>query len=31
VCKARKPDCPECVIRDVCGYKEKTKAPRATG
>jgi len=28
VCKARKPDCPECVIRDVCGYKEKTKPPR---
>ena len=26
VCKARKPDCPECVIRDVCGYKSKTKA-----
>jgi endonuclease-3 len=26
VCKARKPDCPECVIRDVCGYKAKTKA-----
>jgi endonuclease-3 len=31
VCKARKPDCPECVIRDVCGYKGKTKAPRTTG
>jgi endonuclease-3 len=31
VCKARKPDCPECVIRDVCGYKGKTKPPRASG
>jgi endonuclease-3 len=25
VCKARKPDCPECVIRDLCAYKGKTK------
>lgn len=24
VCKARKPDCPECVIRDLCKFKEKT-------
>ena len=24
VCKARKPDCPDCVIRDLCGYKNKT-------
>ena len=24
VCKARKPDCPQCVIRDLCGYKDKT-------
>ncbi len=24
VCKARKPDCPACVVRDVCGYKAKT-------
>jgi len=24
VCKARKPDCPQCVIRDLCRYKEKT-------
>jgi len=24
VCMARKPDCPTCVIRDLCGYKEKT-------
>jgi endonuclease-3 len=26
VCKARKPDCPACVIRDLCGYRGKTKA-----
>jgi endonuclease-3 len=24
VCKARKPDCPQCVIRDLCQYKDKT-------
>jgi endonuclease-3 len=24
VCKARKPDCPACVVRDLCGYKAKT-------
>jgi endonuclease-3 len=24
VCKARKPDCPRCLIRDLCQYKEKT-------
>jgi len=24
VCKARKPDCPNCVIRDLCAYKAKT-------
>lgn len=24
VCKARKPDCPNCVIRDLCSFKEKT-------
>ncbi len=26
VCKARKPDCPQCVIRDLCHYKDKTVA-----
>jgi len=26
VCKARKPDCPHCVIRDLCAYPYKTKA-----
>jgi endonuclease-3 len=24
VCKARKPDCPGCVVRDLCGYGDKT-------
>jgi endonuclease III len=24
VCKARKPDCPNCIIRDLCRYKDKT-------
>ena len=24
VCKARKPDCPQCVIRDLCEYRAKT-------
>lgn len=26
VCKARKPDCPHCVIRDLCRFKDKTAA-----
>ncbi len=26
VCKARKPDCPQCAIRDLCEYKHKTAA-----
>ena len=26
VCKARKPDCPTCPIRDLCEYRHKTKA-----
>jgi endonuclease III len=25
VCKARKPDCPACVIRDMCEYRSKTR------
>ena len=24
VCKARKPDCPQCVIRDLCRFTDKT-------
>lgn len=27
VCKARKPDCPACLIRDLCGYQRKTTDP----
>jgi len=26
VCKARKPDCPSCLIRDLCAFDEKTEA-----
>ena len=26
VCKARKPDCPQCIIRDLCEYRHKTLA-----
>ncbi|HZV39024.1 MAG TPA: endonuclease III [Pseudoxanthomonas sp.] len=26
VCKARKPDCPHCAIRDLCKFKDKTTA-----
>ncbi|MDE3010384.1 MAG: endonuclease III, partial [Pseudomonadota bacterium] len=25
VCKARKPDCPQCTIADLCDYKAKTR------
>ena len=25
ICKARKPDCPTCPIRDLCEYRNKTK------
>jgi len=28
VCKARKPDCAQCVIRDLCEYKHKTPVDR---
>ena len=24
VCKARKPDCPHCAIRDLCRFRDKT-------
>jgi endonuclease-3 len=23
-CKARKPNCPECIVRDLCAYRDKT-------
>ncbi len=26
VCKARRPDCPKCLIRDICRFKDKTPA-----
>lgn len=26
ICKARKPDCPNCIIQDLCEYKHKTAA-----
>jgi len=26
VCKARKPDCPSCLIADLCEYRHKTRA-----
>ena len=26
VCKARKPDCPQCLIADLCEFKAKTRA-----
>jgi endonuclease-3 len=28
-CKARKPNCPECIVRDLCSFKSKTTS-RAT-
>jgi endonuclease-3 len=28
VCKAAKPDCPNCLIRDLCEFKAKTRSPR---
>lgn len=24
VCKAKKPDCPNCIVRDLCAFKDKT-------
>jgi len=24
-CKARTPDCPNCIVRDLCAFKEKTR------
>ena len=26
VCMARKPDCPDCVVHDLCAFKPKTPA-----
>ncbi len=25
VCKARAPACPACIVRDLCGFKDKTE------
>ncbi len=30
VCKAVKPDCPNCLINDLCEYRKKTPAPAAS-
>ncbi len=27
ICKARRPRCPDCAVREVCNFKEKTPAP----
>lgn len=27
VCKARKPDCPSCLIKDICLFEDKTQLP----
>jgi endonuclease III len=27
ICKARNPDCPVCIIADLCEYRRKTRAP----
>jgi len=27
ICKARKPACPRCIVRDICRFKAKTKEP----
>jgi endonuclease-3 len=29
VCTARKPDCPHCIIEDLCQYPDKTPPPKA--
>jgi endonuclease-3 len=31
VCKARRPDCPDCPIADLCEYRHKTPAGDSTG
>ena len=31
VCKARKPECPACLIRDLCEYRKKTKGLETGG
>ena len=29
VCKARRPECPRCLIADICRFPDKTKPPQA--
>jgi endonuclease-3 len=29
VCVARTPNCPECVVRDLCRFADKTEPPKA--
>jgi len=31
VCKARKPECPQCLIEDLCEYKVKTREEKGAG
>ena len=31
VCKARRPDCPDCVVADLCAYKDKTRSDGGGG
>ena len=31
VCKARKPECPQCLIEDLCEYKAKTREEKGEG
>lgn len=26
-CKARKPNCPECIVQDLCSFRHKTQSP----
>jgi endonuclease-3 len=26
-CKARKPNCPECIVQDLCNFRHKTRSP----
>lgn len=30
-CKARTPDCPQCLVRDLCAFKKKTVLPSDVG
>ena len=30
VCKARRPECWRCIVRDLCAFEPKTPAPKVT-